>query len=470
MNAVLLPYQQRWIGDKSPIKVCVKSRRIGLSWCEAADSALTASSSKGMDIFYVGYNKDMAEEFIEDCAFWAKNYQLVASEIEQEIFDDEKKDILTFKIRFSSGFKILALSSRPSNLRGRQGKAIIDEAAFHEDLPELLKSANAFLMWGGKVVVISSHNGNESSFNELIIDITAGKLPYSLHTIPLDNALQDGLYKRICLSTNQEYTHEKETIWRNDLVKFYGDGADEELFCIPRHSGGSYFSRMVIESVMIDLPVVRYSLTSDFALLPDTVRYQQCLDWLKDTILPLLEGVTEHCYMGFDFARSGDLSVLMISREKQNLVRETFLTLEMRNIPFKQQEQILFFICDFLPHFQGGAIDARGNGHYIAEVMGDRYRGKISEVQITEKWYQEAFPKYKASMEDKNIRLPKNSDILADHRMVIYEKGKVKIPDKRIRGIDGGFRHGDSAVAGCLMWWASCQNNRPIYLPDFSTL
>jgi phage FluMu gp28-like protein len=470
MPTVLLPYQQKWISDESPVKVCVKSRRIGLSWCEAADSALSASSSKGMDVFYVGYNKDMAEEFIEDCAFWAKNYQLVASEIEQEIFRDERKDILTFKIRFSSGFKILALSSRPSNLRGRQGKAIIDEAAFHEDLPELLKAANAFLMWGGKVVVISSHNGNESSFNELVTDITAGKLPYSLHNITLDDALRQGLYKRICLSTNQEYSLENERVWRDALIKFYGDGADEELFCIPRHSGGAYFSRMVIESVMVDLPVIRYSLTSDFALLPDIARQNQTHQWLKDNIFPLLENISGNCYLGFDFARSGDLSVLMVANEKQDLVRETFLTLEMRNIPFKQQEQILFSICDRLPRFSGGAIDARGNGHYIAEVMGMRYRGKISEIQITEKWYQEAFPKYKASMEDKNIRLPKNSDILADHRMVIYEKGKVKIPDKRIRGIDGGFRHGDSAVAGCLLWWASCQNTQPIFSADFGML
>ena len=27
---VLLPYQQRWIADTNPVKVCEKSRRIGL--------------------------------------------------------------------------------------------------------------------------------------------------------------------------------------------------------------------------------------------------------------------------------------------------------------------------------------------------------------------------------------------------------------------------------------------------------
>ena len=470
-QAVLLPYQQKWIKDINPIKFCVKSRRIGLSWTEAADTALTASSTKGMDVFYIGYNKEMSEEFIEDVAFWAKNYQLAVSDIEQEIFKDEKKDILTYKIRFSSGFKVVALSSRPSNLRGRQGKAIIDEAAFHEDLPELLKAANAFLMWGGKVAVISSHNGVDSSFNELINDIRAGKLPYSLHQITLDDALQDGLFERICLATNREYSIKKQEEWRENLIKFYGDGADEELFCVPRHGGSSYLSRVIVEAVMSkELPIVKWKLDNEFSLLPDKVRENQCYDWLKENVESILNEVKGKTYLGFDFARSGDLSVAMFCEEQESLVRKVFLTLEMRNIPFKQQEQILFYICDNLPRFSGGAIDARGNGQYLAEVMGMRYRGKINEIQITNKFYQEAFPKYKAGIEDKQVLLPANADILADHRMVVFEKGIPKIPDKRIRGIDGGYRHGDSAVAGCLMWWASVQDNRILFLPDFSTL
>ena len=68
-------------------------------------------------------------------------------------------DILAYRIRFASGHKIVALSSRPSNLRGKDGCAVIDEAAFHEDLPGLLKAALAFTMWGGLVRIISTHNG-----------------------------------------------------------------------------------------------------------------------------------------------------------------------------------------------------------------------------------------------------------------------------------------------------------------------
>ena len=123
--SALLPYQQRWCADNAPVKLCEKSRRIGLSWGEAADTALLAASAKGMDAWYIGYNKDMALEFIRDCAGWAKHYQLAAGEIEEteEVFveGDDRQAVLAFVIRFASGWRVTALSSRPSNLRGKQG-------------------------------------------------------------------------------------------------------------------------------------------------------------------------------------------------------------------------------------------------------------------------------------------------------------------------------------------------------------
>ncbi|MBW7998557.1 MAG: hypothetical protein FVQ81_18685, partial [Candidatus Glassbacteria bacterium] len=60
---VLLTYQQKWISDTAPVMVCEKSRRVGLSWSEAADDALYAASESGDDVWYIGYNQDMAREY-----------------------------------------------------------------------------------------------------------------------------------------------------------------------------------------------------------------------------------------------------------------------------------------------------------------------------------------------------------------------------------------------------------------------
>ncbi|MCP4576447.1 MAG: hypothetical protein GY846_09220, partial [Deltaproteobacteria bacterium] len=260
---VFLEYQKRWAADESPVKCMVKSRRIGLSWCEAGEDALLAASANGMDVFYIGYNKDMALEFIEDCADWSRYFNEAAGEIEEFIWKDEgeeKKDIQAFRIRYPSGWKITALSSRPANLRGKQGKIVIDEAAFHDDLPGLLKAAMAMLMWGGRVVVISTHNGDDHPFNELVQEILAGKKPYSLHRVTIDDALKVGLYRRICLRLGKEWTPEGEVQWRESLFDFYGDDADEELLAVPARGGGSYLTRMMIESCMSeDIPVLRWT-------------------------------------------------------------------------------------------------------------------------------------------------------------------------------------------------------------------
>ncbi|MFW1141554.1 hypothetical protein ACEV8V_23220, partial [Vibrio parahaemolyticus] len=76
-DELLLGYQKRWIADDSVLKIAEKSRRTGLTFAEAADSALTAGTSKtdgGSNVFYVGSNKEMAREFIDAVAMWAKMF------------------------------------------------------------------------------------------------------------------------------------------------------------------------------------------------------------------------------------------------------------------------------------------------------------------------------------------------------------------------------------------------------------
>src|SRR5690606_15875337 len=220
-NDVLLGYQKRWIPDGSPLKIAEKSRRTGITWAEAADATLTASAAKnadGTNHFYVGSNKEMAREFIDAAAMWARAFDKADGEICEEVLADEDKDILTFVIYFPSGYKVQALSSNPSNLRGMQGNVIIDEAAFHERLAEVLKAALALTMWGAKVRLISTHNGVQNLFNQLINDSRQGKKRYSIHTITLDDACRMGLYKRICQRAKEEWTQEKEDQWKANLL------------------------------------------------------------------------------------------------------------------------------------------------------------------------------------------------------------------------------------------------------------
>jgi phage FluMu gp28-like protein len=100
------------------VKVAEKSRRVGITWAEAADNALNAAARDGCDTWYLGYNKEMAREFVETATKWARQFSKAARAIEEVVIEDERRDLLAYRIQFSSGHKIVALSSRPASLRG----------------------------------------------------------------------------------------------------------------------------------------------------------------------------------------------------------------------------------------------------------------------------------------------------------------------------------------------------------------
>jgi phage FluMu gp28-like protein len=97
---MLLPYQRRWLADQSLIKIAEKSRRIGFSWADAADSALEAAKINGVDTFYIGYNIEMAQQYIKDVAYWAKAYQLSVSDFEESVIEENGRNIFTYTIHF----------------------------------------------------------------------------------------------------------------------------------------------------------------------------------------------------------------------------------------------------------------------------------------------------------------------------------------------------------------------------------
>lgn len=467
---VLLPYQAKWIADESPLKIAEKSRRTGLTWAEAADATLAAGAKRsagGCNHFYIGSNKEMAQEFIEAVAMWAVAFDQAAGEVHEEVLEDEDKDILTYVVRFASGFKVQALSSNPKNLRGMQGNVTIDEAAFHERLAEVLKAALALTMWGSKVRLISTHNGVENLFNELINDSRAGKKDYSVHRITLDDACAQGLYKRICQITGKPWSQDAESQWKAGLLKNTAspDDAQEEYFCVPKSGGGAYLSRALVEARMFDAPVIRYTGSAEFNTWPEHLREAEIRDWCEQHLRPLLAELNpsqRHAF-GEDFARSGDLTVMVPMAVEANLVRRVPFIVELANVPFKQQEQILYYICDRLPRFCKAKLDARGNGQYLAEQARYKYGAdRVDEIMLTQGWYLENMPRFKAAFEDGEILVPKDDDIASDLRAIQLVKGIPRIPDGNTNDPGKQQRHGDAAVALCLAHAASFEDAVPM--------
>ena len=457
-NELLLGYQKRWIADDAPLKIAEKSRRTGLTWAEAADAVLSASKAKafqGTNHFYVGSNKEMAREFIDACAMWAKAFNKVADDIQEEIFIDagqDGKEILTFAIHFASGFKIQALSSNPSNLRGMQGNVTIDEAAFHDRLAEVLKAALALTMWGAKVRLISTHNGVDNLFNQLINDSRAGKKDYSVHRITLEDACNEGLYQRICQIKGTTWSKQGEDKWIADLLKATAseDDAQEEYFCVPKQGSGIYIKRVLVDAAMkSDIPILRFTADKDFLSWSMRHKQMQIKEWF-DALNPHLIALKQdlnHAF-GEDFARKGDLSVFVPLQINKDLTKRVPFLLEMSNLTYDAQKELLFYIGDRLPRLQGLAFDATGNGGYLAEAAAEHYGTEmVEQVMLTDKWYMEWMPKLKAEFEDGNLQIPRHQDIQDDLNQIQTIRGIPKIDKGSTKGTDGRQRHGDTAVA-----------------------
>ena len=198
--------KRKWLADKASVKVVEKSRRVGLTWAQAHDDTLLAATSGryGMDVLYISSQPGHDAGVYRGLRRLGEASPACGRKGQRgRVQGRGRKGIKAFRIDFASGRKILALSNRPSNLRGKQGRVIIDEAAFVEDLPELFEGGAGPLDVGRQVIIISTHNGADNAFNQLVQDVRAGNLPYSPHRITLDDALHDGLYRRICQVTEK---------------------------------------------------------------------------------------------------------------------------------------------------------------------------------------------------------------------------------------------------------------------------
>ncbi len=476
LPAVLLPYQQRAVSLLDSVSTQVlfieKSRRIGLTWGLAAYAVLRAGKQRqagGMDVMYISYSRDMTREFIDACAMWARAFSIAALAEEELLFEqgDDKGDkaIQAFRIPFASGFEIMALSSAPRGLRGKQGVVIIDEAAFVDSLDTLIEAAMAFLMWGGQVVVCSTHYGVDNDFNLAIQDVLAGRAPGDHMRIDLDQALEEGLFERICLVKGDDWTPEAEATWRQSIIDFYKDSADQELFCVPSTSSGTWLPSPLIEARMtVDRPVIRLDLPDDFL---HRVHLEQ-----RSLVAPFMEEIEEalgsldmslRYALGFDVGRVADLSVVPLLAIDQKLNRHEALCLEMRKVPYAEQQAAVDLV---LQHVQarlvGAAIDATGIGDMIAENLGRKFgiredeegSGLVWSIKLSQDWYRINMPPLKAAFEEDTIALIPDDDHMSDVRVVKVIRGIPRVPDTR-EGDKGKTRHGDFAIGLALAHFAS---------------
>ena len=480
-DGVLMLHQRQWIKQihEHDLNIAEKGRRTGITYATALDDSITAASNRkagGDNVYYVGDTKEKGLEFIGYCAKMAKIMACAMAEgwngIEVFLFEDQQEDgssrqITSYRIRFASSFQVVALSSNPANIRGLQGIVNIDEAAFHKNVQAVIDACLALLIWGGKIRIISTHNTVKNPFNQLIRDAYAGLNAFKVFRCTFDDAVNNGLYERVCLIKGWEPSAEGKQRWYDGIIKGYGSNIaakKEELDAIPREGSGVAIPGVLIEQCMTEVrPILRLALTPDFVSKGLGYRDSWTADWIRINVnqaLLTLDSSRQHSF-GSDYARHGDFAVFGPMNIEQDLKRRVPFFLEMKDVPTRSQKQILWHIIDHLPKFRNGAMDATGNGYGLAEDTADKYgRPRILEVMLNDAWYRENMTPFQQAFEDSMFDLPRDADVLNDLRSLELIDGIIKLPSLRVQDTkDAEFkRHGDAAIATALGYFATRQD------------
>ncbi|MDI5994419.1 hypothetical protein DP090_015475 [Pseudomonas sp. MDMC216] len=502
-QGVLMAHQSKWISMQADldIAVCEKGRRTGITFAQAMTDTITGASEKAAGGDNVWYMADTREKGLEYIGYVAKFSQIVArgqaTMVEQHIFVDQLEDgtsrnIQAFRVRFASGYRVTALSSRPENIHGLQGLVSIDEAALHKNVGHVLESATALLIWGGRIRVWSTHRGKKNPFNQFVQDVRAGRYGKRAKVIKIgfDDAVANGLFERVCFMKGTTPTEQAKKDWYQAIRAGYGPrkaAMREELDVIPRDGEGSAIHGVWIDRAMPqERPVLRIVFNDDFPKRPETERETWCATWIAMNLLPVLDefaaGFNGRWAVGMDFARHRHFSVIKPARISQELRRDVPFLIELANAPTRQQEQILWALLDTLKNWTF-AGDASGPGQTLMEYTGDRYGraewdekrntwtgGPVHEITLSRPWYGEWMGKYISLFEDGFITLPRDASLEDDHRAVEFIDGIPMVPRIERKDLKDAelVRHGDGAIAGALMNFAAL-NHVGDWLSEFES-
>jgi len=460
---LLLPYQQAVILDPAKFIVIEKSRRIGISFALALKAVETASRAKNpQNVYYVSYNFAAAKEWLErDCGYWIDFFKdtLGGLQADDYILDSEQREPITVsRISFASGCKITVLPSKPRVLRGVKGVVIIDEAAYVENFKEMLVAANAVKLWGGQVIVSSTHTTVDSAFNLLVKDLKAGFVAGTLHSIDIHTAVSQGICKYVARESGQYYDAEYELGWLKDVFETFRDNIGPELLLEPSSGSGGYFDINVVMNAMDDdYPVIRFTAHATFMELTPTNQQEEVRNWLNQILWPWVKQWTNRSdvltSIGQDFGRNRHLSVIapICQIAKQKALICPFL-LELANVPHECQKTILNYLIERMPRTKSIWLDRTGNGSFLAEAIQLQWGNKlhVEGVSFSQQTYITHMPALRAAIEDGRLILPFDLELQDDFRGIQFMDGVPRPPKKNT-----GNRHSDGVVALMLGFGAA---------------
>ncbi|NLO90709.1 MAG: hypothetical protein GX410_01785 [Elusimicrobia bacterium] len=383
MKLKFLPYQNRWLKDDSRIKVWEKSRRIGATYVQSYEDVFDCVRGNVPAVWFSSADESAAREYILYCEAWAKLFKVGLETIGDDSIVDERKGLKSFTIEFKGGARITALSSNPKGFRSKGGKVVLDEYAHHEDQEALFRAAQPSIMWGYPLRILSTHNGTACRFYKLIEGIKAKRQKgWSLHTTPIQLAVDDGLYDAI---SQRKTSQAERKAW---LEQLHQDCVDEETWlqeycCVAANESEAFLT------------------------------YEMLAACEAEGILRQLSECTGELYLGADIGRKKDLTVFVVL-EKVGSRLFTRAIIELERTAFSIQRQILYDILRH-PRFRRGCIDETGIGMQFAQEAAEQFgKTRVEPVMFTGKVKEDLAFGLRTMFEDKGIIIPPSFDLRED--------------------------------------------------------
>lgn len=420
-SRVFLPYQTRWIDDKSRLKLMEKGRQIGLSWSTAyAACERTAPRENRNDQWVSSRDEIQARLFLEDCKRFAGMLDAAARDLGAVVIDEERK-ISAYVLQFANGKRIHSMSSNPDAQAGKRGGRVLDEFALHPDHRKLYSIAYPGITWGGQLEIVSTHRGSANFFNELVEDVRHKGNPkgFSLHTVSLAVALEDGFLFKLqqVLPAGDERLAMDEAAYF-DFIR--AGCASEEIFlqeymCVPADDEGAFLTYDMIAAC-------EYRAGEAWEMGAD--------GYMEDGRKP-----TE-IYLGVDVGRKRDLTVIW-ALERIGAMKFTRKVVALKGMAFSAQEAELYALLE-LPAVRRCAIDDTGLGMQFAERAKERFgEYKVEAVRFTGPVKEALAYPVRAAFEDKAVRIPREDAIRADLRGIkktTTAAGNIRFDAERSEG------------------------------------
>jgi phage FluMu gp28-like protein len=394
-STYFLPYQLRWLDDDSPLKIIEKSRQIGMTYADAYDSVIKASSRKAADVYVSSRDLVTTRLYLEQCVFWARFLKVAAENLGEQIIEDEKQ-LTAFVLRFATGCCIYSLSSHPDALVGKHGHIKLDEFAVHQRQRDLYRYAMPCTTWGYQLSILSTHRGRDSVFNQIITEITQKQNPmgWSHHRVTIHDAIAKGLVEKI-----------NEKSGRNDsresfVAKLRAKCIDEEQWqqeygCMPADESSAFITYDMIHAC----------------------ESPGCMSGLNE--LNGLNQLNRSFYVGVDVARKEHLCVIDVGERTGDVVWDR-LRIELQNKTFTEIEEELWPLLE-LPEVKRCCIDATGLGMQLAERAKARFGWKVEPICFTQSMKEELAFTLRCAFEDRTLRIDPDPKLRADLRAIKKE-------------------------------------------------